>query len=57
MTTNLLNAEVATKGSMPANQEVDAIASTIQSINQRLTIGEHLGLADAIVNQLKHHRG
>jgi hypothetical protein len=57
LTTNLLNAEVTTKGSMPANQEVDEITDTVQSINQRLTIREHLSLADAIVNQLKHHRG
>lgn len=53
---NLATAEIHFLGTWQGTEEINAISNLIQEINQNLTIGEHLSLADAIVNQLKHQR-
>ncbi len=53
---NLTQTEIKMIGSYPATQEMNAIAPTLAEIREHLKLGEHLGLAEAIINQLKHQR-
>ncbi|MCC2695225.1 hypothetical protein [Nodularia sp. LEGE 04288] len=50
---NCINAQTQLIGTIPADEELAAMSNTVEAIRQRLPIGEHLGLADAIINQLK----
>lgn len=50
---NLLQAEVSISGSFAADLEQNEIIDLLALINQNLPIGEHLSLAEAIINQLK----
>jgi hypothetical protein len=53
---NLTNTQIETIGSDSSTEEINAITNLIAQIRQHLTIGEHLSLADAIINQLKAQR-
>ncbi|WP_225225972.1 hypothetical protein [Komarekiella delphini-convector] len=53
---NLLNAEINIQGSSVAAAAVSTVSLIAQSINKRVTLGEHLGLASALINQLKYQR-
>lgn len=56
LTSNLLQTEIKMVGSYPASQAQQRMTPVMKDINEKLLIGEHLGLADAIVNQLKYQR-
>ncbi|MBW4428997.1 MAG: hypothetical protein KME50_32440 [Nostoc desertorum CM1-VF14] len=53
---NLLSAEINLQGSSVAAAAVSTVSLIAQSINKRVTLGEHLGLASALINQLKYQR-
>jgi hypothetical protein len=53
---NLLSAEINVQGSSVAASAVSTVSTIAQSINKRVTLGEHLGLAEALINQLKYQR-
>ncbi|WP_375493783.1 hypothetical protein [uncultured Nostoc sp.] len=53
---NLLSAEINLQGSSVAAAAVSTVSLIAQSINKRVTLGEHLGLAEALINQLKYQR-
>lgn len=50
---NLINSEASLIGSSLADRESWKIIDLLADINQNLPIGEHLSLAEAIINQLK----
>jgi len=55
---NLTATQTSLEGRIVAQKALATVTPIIEQINQRLLIGEHLGLADAIVNQLKYqHQG
>ncbi|MBC1222323.1 hypothetical protein GNF10_36510 [Nostoc sp. UCD121] len=56
LTTNLLQTEVNMVGSCPASQAQMRMTPVMKDINENLLIREHLGLIDAIVNQLKSQK-
>ncbi|MBD2342141.1 hypothetical protein H6G64_35050 [Calothrix sp. FACHB-156] len=56
ITVNLLNAQIATEGRYIKEIAADNIQKLQADIYQYLPIGEHLGLAEAIINQLKHQQ-
>jgi hypothetical protein len=56
LTTNLLQTEIILVGSYPSDQAQMKMTPVMRDINKNLLIGEHLGLIDAIVNQLKYQR-
>ena len=56
LTSNLLQTEIKMVGSYPAYQAQQRINPVMKDIKENLLIGEHLGLIDAIVNQLKYQR-
>lgn len=51
---NLTATQTSLSGRIVASETLVKVTPIIEQINQRLLIGEHLGLADAIVNQLKY---
>lgn len=53
---NLTQAEISLIGNYQASEEMNGITSVIGQTKKYLKIGEHLGLADAIINQLKYQR-
>ncbi len=53
---NLTQTEIKMMGSDLATEEINTLAPVIGQIKQRLKLGEHLSLVDAIVNQLKVYR-
>ena len=53
---SLLNAEINIQGSTVAASAVSTVSTIAQSINKRVTLDEHLGLAEALINQLKYQR-
>ena len=53
---NLLSAEVAITGSMVSQGELADLHAISAKVYRRVTIREQLGLAEAIVNQLKTRR-
>jgi len=53
---NLLSAEINIQGSTVAASAVSTVSTIAQSINKRVTLDEHLGLASALINQLKYQR-
>ncbi|MBD2534158.1 hypothetical protein H6G97_33360 [Nostoc flagelliforme FACHB-838] len=56
LTNNLLQTEIKMVGSYPASQAQQRMTPVMKDINENLLIGEHLGLIEAIVNQLKYQR-
>ncbi|MHC5819282.1 MAG: hypothetical protein ACYT04_26230 [Nostoc sp.] len=56
LTTNLLQTEIKMVGSYPASQAQTRMTPVMSDVNKKLLMGEHLGLVDAIVNQLKYQR-
>ncbi|OYE02789.1 hypothetical protein [Nostoc sp. 'Peltigera membranacea cyanobiont' 232] len=56
LTSNLLQTEIKMVGSYPASQAQQRTTPVIKSVRKNLLIREHLGLIDAIVNQLKYQR-
>ncbi|MBW4635402.1 MAG: hypothetical protein KME30_26965 [Iphinoe sp. HA4291-MV1] len=50
---NLLSTEIKMAGYAVAEHEMNALQPIADNIYRRVTIGEQLGLAEAIVNQLK----
>jgi hypothetical protein len=53
---NYANAQISVVGTWQAKDEINEIANVVDEIKKRLVIGEHLGLADFIINQLKKAR-
>ena len=53
---NLLNAEVNIQGSSAAVEALSTVSPIVQGIHKQVQIGEHLGLAEALINQLKYQR-
>jgi hypothetical protein len=51
---NLTTTQTRLEGRFIASQALATVIPIIEGINKRLLIGEHLGLAEAIINQLKH---
>ena len=53
---NLLNAEVNVSGRNAAVNALSTVSPIAQGLHKRVQIGEHLGLAEALINQLKYQR-
>ncbi|WP_392476925.1 hypothetical protein [Nostoc sp. C110] len=53
---NLTNAEIEKAGSYSSTEDINAITNLIAQIRQHLPMGEHLSLADAVINQLKYQK-
>lgn len=56
LTNGLLQTEIKMVGSYPASQAQQRMTPVIKNVSKNLLIREHLGLIDAIVNQLKYQR-
>ncbi|MBE9209772.1 hypothetical protein IQ244_25410 [Nostoc sp. LEGE 06077] len=53
---NLLSAEINVQGGSAAVEALSTVSPIVQGIHKRVKIGEHLGLAEALINQLKYQR-
>lgn len=50
----LLNVEISLQGTAIVDEELNEAYSICDDLNKELTIGYFIGLADALVNQIKH---
>ncbi|BBD63537.1 hypothetical protein NIES2109_64120 (plasmid) [Nostoc sp. HK-01] len=53
---NLLSAEINVQGGSAAVNALSTVSPIVQGIHKQVQIGEHLGLAEALINQLKYQR-
>ncbi|MBD2169084.1 hypothetical protein H6G04_32455 [Calothrix membranacea FACHB-236] len=53
ITENLIATEIATQGQYLLSESADTIQKLQEDLYQYTPIGDHLGLAEAIINQLK----